>query len=237
MSFVRRILRKPVQAFRKLAGQPLTPLETAIQFCIYNNIQGDYLEFGVFVGSSFSHAYKYFHSFQTGYATRNGLIGRPDFQLARPRFFAFDSFVGLPAAEQGELPAHWRGKGAMSYPQQLFTQNIERAGVDLRDVVIVPGFFDASLTDAVRQQHNLTAAAIVHADCDLYESTVPVLDFIRPIFVDGCVVVFDDWFYYKGHPARGQRGAFENWLARNPDVIASQLASEFPTVAFILNHK
>ena len=234
MSFIRRALREPVRLLRKLAGQPASPLETAIQFAVYNDVRGDYLEFGVYTGDSFAHAYRYYQAFWDGYRQRNKVT---DPAMGRRRFFAFDSFEGLPAADQSQLPPHWRGQAAMSYSQANFLNNIEQAGVNLADVVAVPGFFDKSLTDAARTKHALLSAAIVHVDCDLYESTVPVLDFIRPILVDGCTIIFDDWFYFKGHPAKGERGAFEQWLAKNPDVLASELAMRFPVKAFILNSR
>jgi hypothetical protein len=232
MSFLRRVLREPVRLLRKVSGQPPSPLETALQFSVYNNVPGDYLEFGVYTGSSFAHAWRYYTTFVAGYRERNRLEGE---DCLKRRFFACDSFEGLPPAEQSQLPMHWRGEGAMSFSQATFVANIQQAGVNTDDVEIIPGFYDRSLTDEARTKHSLTAAAIIHVDCDLYESTVPVLEFIRPLVVDGTTIVFDDWFYYKGHPAKGERGAFEAWLAKNPELIASELSTRFPVKAFILN--
>jgi O-methyltransferase len=232
MGLLRRSLRKPLKVFRRLAGERPSPLEIALQFVTYNNISGDYLEFGVLSGKSFSSSYRYHKEFSQGYRQRNRLTDVPP--ITR-RFFAFDSFEGLPPVEQSQLPLHWRGEGAMTYRQSAFLDNIQHSGVDMRDVVVVPGFYDQSLTDELRQKHSHTAAAVVNVDCDLYESTVPVLNFIRPILVDGCVISFDDWFYYKGHPAKGERGAFEAWLRANPEIVASELCTEFPVKTFILN--
>ena len=47
--------------------------------------------------------------------------------------------------------------------------------------------------------------ALVHVDCDLYWSTVTVLDHIGPHLRSGCVVVFDEFHGYDGaelHEAR-----------------------------------
>lgn len=233
MSFLKRTLHKPVQLLRRLAGDP-SPLEIAVQFITHNNIPGDYLEFGVLGGRSFAGTYCYHQQFFEGFRQRNGLAS-----LAgdRRRFFAFDSFAGLPPVDQEQLPPHWRGDGAMAYAERKFTSNIQAAGVDLNDVVIVPGFYDRSLTEAVRRQHNLTQAAIINVDCDLFESTVPVLEFVRPLIVDGTVISFDDWFYYKGHPRRGERGAFEMWLAKYPEIVASELCTSYPVKTFILNYR
>src|SRR2546423_1376775 len=56
-------------------------LKTALDFAAYSRLEGDYLEFGVFRGDHFSAA---FHLAQTA-------------GLPAMRFYAFDSFAGLPA--------------------------------------------------------------------------------------------------------------------------------------------
>jgi hypothetical protein len=231
MSFIRKTLRKPLRMLRRLAGN-MGPLETAVQFVTHNDIPGDYLEFGVLAGRSFASTYLYHKRFAEGYRQRNKVN---DLAAGHRRFFAFDSFEGLPAVDQTKIPPHWRGEGVMSVKQANFVNNIQTAGVDLNDVEIVPGFYDKSLTEETRQKHKLTQAAIVNVDCDLFESTVPVLEFIRPILVDGTVISFDDWFYYKGHPKKGERGAFEQWLKRNPELVASELCTGYPAKTFILN--
>jgi len=123
----------------------------------------------------------------------------------------------------------------MRCPQADFIQYLTRSGVDLNDVIVVPGFYDRSLTRELHERHKLIASAVIHVDCDLYESTVPVLYFIAPSVVDGTTICFDDWFYYKGHPDKGERGAFEAWLRRNPGIIASELSTLFPKNDFVLS--
>jgi hypothetical protein len=64
----------------------------------------------------------------------------------------------------------------------------------------------------------LKQAAVTWIDCDLYHSTVSVLNFIEPLLPDGAIVIFDDWFAYCGRPDRGKRAACAEWLARNPAI-------------------
>jgi hypothetical protein len=85
-------------------------------------------------------------------------------------------------------------------------------------VTVVEGFFDTSLDRSQQPAMGLDAAAIVWIDCDLYVSTVPVLDYITDLLVDGSVVVFDDWYCYHARPDRGEQRACTEWLDRNPDV-------------------
>jgi O-methyltransferase len=58
----------------------------------------------------------------------------------------------------------------------------------------------------------LERAAIVWLDADLYSSTVPVLNFITPLVQDGTVLVFDDWFSFRGSPFKGVQKAFYEWV-------------------------
>jgi hypothetical protein len=212
-------------------------LETAIAFSVANNVVGDFLEFGVFQGRSFAHAYLHRRRLFERYRTLNARRASDAFLDYPMRFFAFDSFEGLPATEQAAIPVHWRGEAAMACDEATFRRNIVDAGVDPSVVATIPGFFSDSLTPATAQAIGLEAAAIVHVDCDLEESTEPVLDFIAPHIVDGTVIVFDDWFYYRGDPARGEAGAYGRWLERHPELRATELTRSYPAVAFILNRR
>jgi O-methyltransferase len=53
-------------------------------------------------------------------------------------------------------------------------------------------------------------------DCDLYEPTVQVLDFISPLLDDGALIYFDDWRLTRASPHVGERAAALQWLAANP---------------------
>ena len=68
----------------------------------------------------------------------------------------------------------------------------------------------------MKDTHQLTAASIVMVDCDLYSSTKSVLDFITSLVVEGSIIIFDDWFAFKGNPNRGEQLACSEWLEANP---------------------
>jgi hypothetical protein len=59
-------------------------------------------------------------------------------------------------------------------------------------------------------------------DCDLYESTVAVLDFITDYLQDGSILIFDAWFCFRANPNRGEHRAFQEWLKKNPQITARQ---------------
>jgi O-methyltransferase len=244
-SMISRVLR-PIQRtalrFLGLAGDKTytgehSCLRNAAAFAAWNDVEGDYLEFGVYRGESFATAYRA-NRFERG--RRAAFLvetGESRQQSQTPmRFFAFDSFSGLPegpAARQQDY-----SPGAYACSQDKFTRNIAKLGVNLKDVVAVPGFYDKSLTPETKQQYKLQRAATVMIDCDLYESTVPVLEFLTDIVVQGTIIIFHDWFRFQGSPKCGEQRACREWLERNPQFELVEFWREGPqTVAFLVNFK
>lgn len=247
LPIVRRMVRRCVTLVRPmLAAAPRVDvrrpwlakhnaLRTAISFSIANNVVGDYLEFGVYQGGSFIRAYKRHSKEARAYAHRPGVRGSEFASYAR-QYFAFDSFEGLPQVPQNPLPLHWRGERAMSCSEEQFLANVRDAGLPASHIVTVPGLYDTTLVPGTYAKYGLRRAAIVHIDCDLYESAITVLEFVTPLVVDGTVLVFDDWFFYQGHPAKGEQGAFREWLERHPELVCSELCKFYPAAAFVVNH-
>ena len=84
-------------------------------------------------------------------------------------------------------------------------------GLYLDRIKLIPGFYNESLTELNKQ--NLKSqgnkASFVCVDCDLYESSVPVFNFIEDFLQEGTVIYIDDyWAGYKGNPNKGVSKAF-----------------------------
>jgi hypothetical protein len=178
-------------------------LKNAIDYVHHNKLEGDYLEFGVSVGYSFVAAY---HFAQLRH-------------LKSMKFYAFDSFEGLPeitgADEQGFREYR---KGQFACDIDKFKGTISKKGVDFSKIGIVPGWYDKVLNKETKKKLPITKASIVFMDCGLYESTVPVLNFITDYLQNGTVLIFGDWFCHRGDPNRGQQRAFKEWSKRNPSI-------------------
>ena len=58
--------------------------------------------------------------------------------------------------------------------------------------------------------------AVVSVDCDLYESTASVLEYLlgKQTYSDGCVVFFDDWYCNRGSPEFGEQKAWADYTAK-----------------------
>ncbi len=194
----------------------MTLIEKAARFAANDKIEGDYLEFGVFQGDAFQKAY---HAIKSTFERRIAMTynASPDDARQRQavwdqmRFFAFDSFEGLPALEGVDQQTTDFAQGQYAAGLDEFRNNIAHHGVDLQRVVCVPGWFDQTCVPQTIQQHNMRRASIIWVDCDLYNSALSVLQFITPLLQDGTVIIFDDWFAYRGNPRLGEQRAFAEW--------------------------
>lgn len=249
---VGKVVKKILRPLRRLAGKFVIPdkgsligphgcIYAAASFVTWNQIEGDYLEFGVYQGESFAAAYDAFQRYRREHAAAQSAAHNdsPEYKAWRanpPRFFAFDSFEGLPPGEAERQVDY--NPGAYGCSEVEFRANIAAEGVDLSRVVAVPGFYDRSLTPEVKRKHGLKRAAVVMIDCDLYESTVPVLDFLTDLVGQGTVLIFHDWFRFKGRPDAGEQRACREWLARNPHIELIDHWRQGPqAVSFLVNMK
>ncbi len=182
-------------------------LKKTVEYAQHNKLDGDYLEFGVYEGKTFIAA---FH-----------LSTKRD--LNKMKFYAFDSFEGLPEPKGIDINGfqHFK-KSQYKCSIQKFKKNLSRSKVDMNKVEIIPGWFNKTLTKETRDKLTLKKAAIVWIDCDLYNSTVKVLEFIRNYLQNGTILIFDDWFCFRGDPNRGQQRAFREWLAKNKSIQVSE---------------
>lgn len=188
-------------------------LAQAFEFSKINGVRGDYFEFGVWRGKTFTYA--------------RTMARR--YRVSPIRFRAFDSFAGLPPVDGSARHEVWKeGQFACSKPE--FEQILATKGFRPDEYELVEGFYDKSLDDTLVQRLKQAdvKAAIVYIDCDLYESTVPVLRFIRHFLQDGTIVCFDDYFNYRGQPGHGEQKALAEFLQDNPDIRLSPYMAYSP---------
>lgn len=180
-------------------------VEKVADYFMGAQIPGDYAEFGVYRGETFAHACKFMAP-----------------QLPDMQFWAFDSFEGLPKPIEGidHRDGYSGGffEGQFACSETEFLENLKDDNVDLSRVTIVPGWYSETL----RAQHPVSAKlnkiAFAWVDCDLYESTVPVLNFITTRLNIGTVILFDDWRCFRNLSDHGQQKACQEWLQKNPHI-------------------
>lgn len=116
------------------------------------------------------------------------------------RFDGFDSFEGLPEAWGGfNLGAAAFSRGGR-LPRVPANVNVHK------------GWFNESLPAWAAQTSG--PVAFVHIDCDLYSSTVDVLNGLSERFQPGTVIVFDEYFNYPNWE-RGEVKAWHEFVSRS----------------------
>lgn len=98
--------------------------------------------------------------------------------------FGFDGFEGLPE--------DWTSR--------------MRRGFFARDTLpkvrnncqLVVGWFDQTLPDFKKNKIKNGPIALLHVDCDLYSSTVTILNSLKDNIVPGTVIIFDEYINYPG---------------------------------------
>lgn len=131
-------------------------------------------------------------------------------------YVGFDSFEGLPEIKEIDRQEIWQ-KGNLKTAESEFRRVCETHGIPPDRLLTVAGYYDVSLTEELRNRLLPDAAAVVYVDCDLYESTVPVLEFVSSFLVRGTIIVFDEWNAFNADPARGERRAFREFASRHPE--------------------
>lgn len=174
-------------------------------------IEGDYYEFGVYQGKTFAFACQ-----------------KMSPVFPNMRYIAFDSFQGLPGPKGIDLVEGYSStfyEGQFSCSETEFISYLQKRGVDLERVVTVGGWFSQTLKEETAERFGLGKIAAAWIDCDLYESTVPVLKFITPRLSVGSVLLFDDWRCFRNLPDFGQQRACSEWLSENPQMELRHLLS------------
>ena len=194
---------------RRLYNRRWMAVEEMGDYLVGAQVPGDYCEFGVYKGETFQ------------YAARLLEPALPDM-----RFIAFDSFEGLPRPRgidcvDGYTSNFHEGEFAVSLDD--VKSNIAASGAKMSKIEFVEGWFDKTLTDETALRLKLDHVAAAWIDCDLYESTVPVLDFLRPRLTVGSILLFDDWRVFRNLPQYGQQRATREWLERNPGIALREL--------------
>lgn len=172
----------------------------AMEFAKINNMEGDYFEFGLWQGKTF----KYAHKMRRRYA------------VEQMKLRGFDSFQGLPQHQDSQDNIWHAGQFAFSRPQ--LEQELRLSGFLDADFELIEGFYDDSLNPTLieRLSAENVKASVVYIDCDLYESTRPVLRFMAHFIQNGTIICFDDYYNYKGAKDEGEARALSEFLAEHP---------------------
>ncbi|MET4426399.1 TylF/MycF/NovP-related O-methyltransferase [Bradyrhizobium sp. RT3a] len=189
----------------------------ALEFVTIGGIPGAVMEFGVLGGWSARILIE---------------IMRDIFNLNN--LYLFDSFEGLPEYESAidrnsyEIAGRNVWSDKMKFPADLLKQFGQPHQWHIRDrlsevirperILVRKGFYSDTLKDPPREK-----VSVAHIDCDLYQSTIEVLEGLHRgnCLQDGTVLLFDDWNCNKANPNYGERRALREFLERQRDFTAT----------------
>ena len=153
-----------------------------------NRIDGIYAEFGCHEVNTFRMALR--------------TLGLPAKPHKIGKFYAFDSFEGMPEPQGIDKQKIWR-KSMNFTSEHKFRSIVKR---DLHRVETIKGFYEDSLSNFSFGKDEKIALAYI--DCDYYSSTKTCLNFLDGKFQHGSLLAFDDWDCFYADPKRGQKRAF-----------------------------
>jgi len=188
-------------------------LYRGIEYVYVAAVAGDVAEFGTSSGRTAITLAKGLTDFHQVYGHSDRMHDIPTRTLQ-----LFDGFEGFPEASHAidkESPhiatGLWHAGLTKDASPELLAEMCA-AYIDGSRVIITPGWYKDTMPSVQPGQKY----ALVHIDCDFYESTMDVLDrlFAIDAFSDGCAIYFDDWYCNRGSPKYGEQKAWADCVVK-----------------------
>ena len=118
----------------------------------------------------------------------------------------FDSFQGLPAADERDGPLALKyqreidGPGYFDNCREAFENVmtfVQKFGFRTDEAIIVPGWFTDSLPPH-KEALSRRSLAVLRVDCDFYEPVSYVLNELAPLVTEQGTIILDDYYAWDG---------------------------------------
>jgi O-methyltransferase len=187
------------------------------------DVEGDYLEFGVFTGSSFCHSIR---------CCKN--LAKLNPKTLNTTFYGFDSFAGFGTLSEDEKhPFYTDENFANSLP--AVKRRAHRAAGDIK-FQLIPGFFSDSLR-AGASQLGIEKSRIIFIDSDTYSSASEALTFCIPTVQEGSFIILDDFYSYRGSEQKGVKRAFTEFVAQSNIQVRQVFTYGMGGVVYVVSEK
>ena len=153
----------PTNMHNKLKFKQIYEILYAIK---QDNIEGDYIEFGIFKGKSLYHVWRCINKLN----------------LKNMNLYGLDSFEGFPV-ENHELYTKENFKTSYDNVNKFFSNK--------NKVNVVKGFFQNSIKTSKMQEISNVSFAFI--DCDIYESSIPIFQYLEERVSLGGFIMIDDF--------------------------------------------
>ena len=166
----------PATAVTMVGTQRLENLRWISEEIIDNNIEGDFVETGVWRG---------------GVCIYMAALFKAN-QITNRNVWVCDSFEGLPPPNPEKYPAdasdNHHSIKELAIPLEDVKHNFDRYGVLDDNVKFIKGFFKDTMPTI-----EVEKIAILRLDGDMYESTIDVLNYLYPRLTVGGYCIIDDY--------------------------------------------
>ena len=195
-----------IPAYLEFSVSKYLAIKKATLITAHDDTRGSYLEFGVFTGSSFNYAMKV-----------NKRIEKLGYKNMDCEFIGFDSFKGFGHIKKDDEHPHYKDH-VFAINEEKVLKNIEKIAKNQK-YRIIKGFYKDTIKNKTTKDLKIDKAKIVMIDCDLREPTTLALEFIKPSFQEGTIILFDDYVFFKGSKDKGEYGAFEDFKKKHPEIL------------------
>jgi hypothetical protein len=184
-----KLIPPPCMNLERAAEIYVEPFKRIIEYITICNVDGEVCEFGTFNGYT-AHL---FAQMMRYYGTKKTL-------------HLFDSWEGFPEITGNDLDCKevkdglWKRGDCQVYNAR---EDLELSLNIFHKTITHKGFYtpDMWIPDKI---------ALAHIDCDLYESTIIVLNAIKPHLSEGAVLIFDDFNNNLASNRFGERKALKD---------------------------
>ena len=132
------------------------------------------------------------------------------------QFVGFDSFDGFGEIKPNDEHPSFKSNTFKVDKKKVF-KNIQKIAKDQK-FKLVDGFYQKTLENKKTSDYGINKSRIIMIDCDLKESTTLALNFSKPSFQEGTIIIFDDFNFYKGNTNKGEYCAFQSFKNQNPHI-------------------
>lgn len=191
----------------------LNNVQYCIEQCLINNIEGDFVETGVWKGGCSILAYNTYKKLNQN-----------------KKVYCFDSFEGLPPPNTDVYPMdagdnHYTLK-ELAIPLEEVIRNFQIFSPIDDNVVFVKGWFKNTIPT-----NTIEKISVLRLDGDMYESTILALDHLYPKLSIGGFCIIDDYIH------RGARAAVEDFRSKynitDSIILADSDPGAYPTSYWI----
>jgi hypothetical protein len=183
-------------------------IKKAFYLTALERLDGDYLEFGIFTGSSFVCAIR----------SHRQMRGVGD---VKTRFFGFDSFAGFGEVKKEDRHPFYLDDTFAINERKVIRFIMRRAKKE--HVRIIKGYFEKTLQGRSCGGIGVKRIRILFIDCDMKRPAELALEFSRPGIQAGTIIILDDFYSYRGDSTKGVAGAFYGFLRKDRRIKVREL--------------